>query len=278
MRMYFVVSSKENFLTLLELGVRNILVSYFYMPKVGGMDTIAGNVDRLFVDSGAHSALSLGINIDMNEYYDFLSDNQDHIEVAAHFDVVDDMQSSLRNLQVAVDRGMNWVLPVLQGNWSVCKVLYDKVGDWDYYGLGGAYMTFRGLGLTLQDAVNKLPANKKYHGFAKVNFELMRCGKLYSMDSSSWVVGRRFATLESYTRGKTLTTVGLAKKVKGNKLVLRNIYDLYKDDLERANVTMSDLCSEKGNIAMLKFALVTRYKPQIKGVLGQKGYDENFRF
>lgn len=259
--MYFVAASKSLFDILLECGCKNILISYFYMPKVGKIENVVDKVDHLFVDSGAHSAKSLGVTIDMDEYYDYLIDNEGMFTTAAHFDVVNQLEPTVNNLKHAIDRGMNWILPVLQQNWLTCMRRFNQVADFEYYGLGGNYMMTSKLAYSLYDAVRRLP-KKKYHGFAKVNFPFLKQNLLYSADSSSWVAGARYALITVMEKDGSTAPLNLSKD-SANRLTLTRLYELHKEDCIACGIDL-ELLKQGNNDQLSKIQIATYYRPMLR--------------
>lgn len=268
--MYFVAASKDLFETLVECGCKNILISYFYMPKVGDIDWIYDQVENLFIDSGAHSAYTLGKEINIDDYYDYLIENKGAFTTAAHFDVVDDLEPTVNNLAHAMSRGMDWIMPVLQKNWAVCLNKFNKLGEFDYFGLGGRYMT-KVVGYDLFGAVSKLPRNKKYHGFAKVNLDMLKHKYMYSVDSSSWVVGARYGIAGALEKDND--HVGLAfNRIDNQRLELIRLYYLHKDDCDACNINL-ELLKQGNNDQLSKAYIALYYRPKLRK-LGL--FDENF--
>lgn len=260
--MYFVADSRELFNLLMECHCKNILISYFYMKKVGNISWVWDQVDKLFVDSGAHTAYMLGKEIHMDDYYDYLVDNKGSYTIAAHFDVVDNLKDTVINLQHAMNRGIDWLMPVLQTHWGICLSKFNSIYNFDYFGLGGSYMFRKKLGYSLVDAVKRLPRKKKYHGFAKVNFDLLKKGYLYSADSSSWVAGARFGSAGALERDFGQTGIDFKRK-DNQRMQITRLFQLHKDDCDACGLTLPAILSGD-NDALSKAYIALYYRPKMK--------------
>jgi hypothetical protein len=160
-----------------------------------------GLLDRkLFVDSGAFSSFTMGKQLSISDYCDYIHKYKKYIEVYALMDVIGDYKKTEENLKYMESRGLN-PLPVFHygSPFSELEKLLEK---YDYIALGGL------VPLALQQP--KLQAHldkcfariyKKYresgklhkiHGFGMTNFKLWKKYPFFSVDSTSWVMGSKY--------------------------------------------------------------------------------------
>jgi len=172
--------------------VRHLLESYHYIKKGRYVEKIRKNGDRVFVDSGAFSAFSLGVDVDIGEYAEFLKENADIVEMASVLDAIGSHEETWKNQQELERRGCA-VLP--------CFHYGEPFEAAEYYAENYPYMTVGGMvpisNQKLEPWLDKLwsdhltdadgYAKTKVHGFGLTSRNLMVKYPWYSVDSSSWV-------------------------------------------------------------------------------------------
>ena len=151
----------------------------------------------LFLDSGAYSASSQGITIDLPEYITFIKQYQDHIEVYANLDVIGDPIGTLKNQRIMEKAGLK-PLPCFHYGEPI-KYLIHYLENYDYVALGGMVgkrtpdlahwldELFTNYICTEKDGIPRV----KIHGFGMTSLMLMLRYPWYSVDSTSWVVASR---------------------------------------------------------------------------------------
>src|SRR5574340_1162268 len=84
---------------------------------------------KLFLDSGAFSAKSQGISINVQEYIKFIKEHEEHIEVYANLDVIGSAEASWRNQRIMERAGLK-PLPVfhVEDDWKYL----DKCMEYDH--------------------------------------------------------------------------------------------------------------------------------------------------
>ena len=65
----------------------------------------------LFLDSGAFSAMTQGVKIDIYEYIDFIKEHEDVLEVYANLDVIGSAEGTWKNQMIMEEAGLK-PLPV----------------------------------------------------------------------------------------------------------------------------------------------------------------------
>jgi hypothetical protein len=188
------------------------LESYHYTGKGTYDEVIRYNQHKLFMDSGAFSMFTLGIDVSLDAYADYLVRSQDYIEIASNVDVIGrgqeqgsyDNQKYLESLKLPVR-----VCPVHHArdhdSWLV-KYLDE---GYDYIFLGGMVPETTGYLVDwldhIWDKYLALPdgtARVKIHGFGLTTFELMERYPWYSVDSTSWVMFGMFGSIFVKVNGK----------------------------------------------------------------------------
>ena len=182
----------------LDQGI--LLESYF--KKNDGLDKmIKKHRDlSLFLDSGAYSAFTQNIEIDIDEYIQYIKDNRDCISQYAVLDVIGDAQGTLENQLYMEERGLSPIPCFHYGDDEMYLREYLKKNN--YIALGGMVKRPKiqleywldeiwGKYLTNADGTAKL----KIHGFGMTFVSLMKRYPWYSVDSTSWVLTGRFGAV-----------------------------------------------------------------------------------
>lgn len=175
-----------------HLSVDNKLESYHYINKQAYIDKIRAAGDRVFLDSGAFSAFTLGKTVDIDAYCKYIHDNADIIEMASVLDGIGDPLKTYRNQLYMEKKGTNPLPCFHYGederylDWYISRYEYITIGGmvpistpqlihwldriWEKY-------------LCDSSGVPRL----KVHGFGLTSEKLMKRYPWYSVDSSSWV-------------------------------------------------------------------------------------------
>jgi len=156
---------------------------------------------KLFLDSGAFSAWSKNVTIDLNAYMQFIQDNEQYIEVYSNLDVIGSAEGSWKNQEIMEANGFH-PLPVFHLNDDVSS-LY-RCMEYPYFCLGG----MAGRDCSENDRVQFLDScwdiicdnkdripKQKVHGFGMTSLKLMLRYPWYSTDSTSWVMTSRFGSV-----------------------------------------------------------------------------------
>jgi len=187
-----VIIEREEFL---NLPLR--LFTYFYDKEESfmKMKNKKNKVD-LFLDSGAFSAWSKGVEIDIYEYINFIKENEKYIDVYANLDAIGDPKATLKNQKIMEKAGLN-PLPCFHYGEPI-KYLKHYLKKYDYIALGGMVpISTKDLLPWLTDLFTNHLCDKKgnplvkIHGFGMTSLKLMLKFPWYSVDSTSWVVTGR---------------------------------------------------------------------------------------
>lgn len=159
----------------------------------------ARSVD-LFLDSGAFSAFSQGITIDLDEYIQFIQEHDRYLQVYANLDVIGDPEATWRNQQYMEDRGLH-PLPTFHYGEPI-RYLERYVSIYPYVALGGMVpIKTADLRVWLDVLFSHYLCDErglprcKVHGFGLTTFDLMLRYPWYSVDSTSWVVTSRMGSI-----------------------------------------------------------------------------------
>lgn len=170
----------------------NFLESYHYIHKESAVAKIRRDGVKVFLDSGAFSAFTQGVTIDVGKFCDYCLRNQDIIEYVSVLDAIGDCDGTWKNQADMERRGVR-PLP--------CYHYGEPTDVLDYYVANYEYITIGGMvpistpqlkiwldriwdeHLTDADGIPKL----KVHGFGLTSLPLMFRYPWYSVDSSTWV-------------------------------------------------------------------------------------------
>ena len=176
----------------LRRAIVHHLESYHYIRKGRYAQLIAQDGLKVFLDSGAFSAFSLGISVSLEAYADFVKGHQHIIEMASVLDAIGDPEGTYRN-QARLEKLGAEVLP--------CFHYGEPFDLCDHYVRNYPYMTIGGmvpipnnkLEIWLDEVWDKVltdadgVARTKVHGFGLTSRPLMQKYPWFSVDSSSWV-------------------------------------------------------------------------------------------
>jgi hypothetical protein len=163
---------------------------------------------ELFLDSGAFSAWTQGVAIDIQEYIQFIKDNLGVIEVYANLDVIGlggkqpnklTAEKTLENQKIMEKAGLK-PIPCFHFGEPLSFLEY-YVKHYDYLALGVAGNSGMKLLPWLDECFAKYICDSdgmpkiKIHGFAVTSLRIMIRYPWYSVDSTSWVVTGRMGSI-----------------------------------------------------------------------------------
>lgn len=173
-------------------SAKHLLESFHYVNKQAKVDLLRQDAQRVFMDSGAFSAFTLGSTINIKEYCDYLQRNADIIEVASVLDGIGDPLKTYENQCIMESTGVR-PLPCFHFGEDE-RYLEHYIANYEYITLGGMVPNTTDQNKMwldhvwskfLCDANGK--AKLKVHGFGMTSVSLMKRYPWYSVDSSSWV-------------------------------------------------------------------------------------------
>jgi len=153
-----------------------------------------------FVDSGAFTAYTKGINVDIDEYVNFVNAYDEYISYFAQLDVIPGSYGL--SAEQTTDITLKNYLYMLSRTKSPCKLIpvfhrgsnlnYLKqlihTGT-EYIGLGAmAKVPEKERAIWLTEVFKLIPSQVKVHAFGLTSFDLLERFPFYSADSTSWLI------------------------------------------------------------------------------------------
>lgn len=193
-------------------GLPNLafLVSYWYIKNGRGESVVDYSISHnvpLFLDSGAFSAMTQGVEIDINEYTEYCLQHAGKFAVIASLDVIGDHVTTARNHDYMRSRGVNSI-PTFHVNAPFSEL--DRLcSENSYVALGVAGMQKRRSHLMawLTKCFRVNGGRARFHGFALTSPIVMYSFPWFSVDSSTWLGGRRFGVI-IVRNGSTFSSYG----------------------------------------------------------------------
>lgn len=156
----------------------------------------------LFLDSGAFSAFTKNISIDIDEYIEFIKEHEEYLTVYAVLDIIGNAEDTLKNQQYMESKELN-PMPCFHCREDY-KYLEYYANNYDYIALGGVAQLSGNksqLKSWLDEIWHKYLTNSdgsariKVHGFGITSVEIMKRYPWYSVDSTSWVLTGKFGSV-----------------------------------------------------------------------------------
>jgi len=236
MKIFFVDSSRAGLKNFLEMGVVNLLVSYWYEKSSNLVNYILDINPKanIMLDSGAFSAWTQKKEINLDEYIAFCKANKNRLYSMVNLDVIGNAEKSLENFKIMKKAGLD-VIPVfhrVDNKPDPIKHLEYYCKHSDYIALAGYVQSRFGV----RELVNYtkkmfdiIPKNKKIHCLGLTNPRIIMAvgGRIESVDSS--MVSRRSAYNNSisYT-GIAHTTKGMAYRISKKQNIDLQRYAIYR--------------------------------------------------
>lgn len=172
--------------------VRYFLESYHYVYSQNQVDKMRRDGVRIFLDSGAFSAFTQGVKIDLPKYCRYIQQNEDIIDIASVLDGIGDPLLTYQNQKAMESHGVR-PLPCFHYAEDE-RYLEYYVANYDYITLGGMVpVSTKDLFIWLDRIWERYLTDGagrprvKVHGFGLTSVPLMQRYPWHSVDSSSWV-------------------------------------------------------------------------------------------
>lgn len=186
----------------------NLLWSYAYARRTDLEKTVGSwPVDRVrfFADSGAHSARTLGIHLDVDDYAAWLHKWHHLFTIYANLDVIYGPTATYANQRALEDRGLS-PMPVFHTGepWSALERYLDE--GYTYIALGKLLGNpWKVLRPWLAQAFRMAEGTAVFHGFGLTSWQAIRSFPFYSVDSTSWTSPYRWGVLTLFDSGRWVT-------------------------------------------------------------------------
>lgn len=190
----------------------HILESWHYVGKQKYVDEMRADGAKVFLDSGAFSAYTLGVELKVSDYCEYIQRNRDIIRVedgvlmASVLDGIGDPLQTWRNQYEMELRGVK-PLPCFHAGEDE-RYLEHYVANYEYITLGGMVgSSTKQLCVWLDRMWNKYLTDGsgrpkvKVHGFGITAVPIMERYPWYSCDSSSWIQSAAFGSIVSPRHG-----------------------------------------------------------------------------
>lgn len=187
-------------------GIPHILESYHYVGKQKFVDEMRVNNAQIFLDSGAFSAFTLGVDISVEDYCEYIKRNtdiirvEDNVVMASVLDGIGDPLQTWRNQLEMELRGAK-PLPCFHAGEDE-RYLEWYVQNYEYITLGGMVgSSTKQLCIWLDRMWDRYltdgsgRARIKVHGFGITAVPIMERYPWYSCDSSSWIQSAAFGSI-----------------------------------------------------------------------------------
>jgi len=181
----------------------HVLESWHYVGKQRFVDAMRMDGAKVFLDSGAFSAYTLGVTLSVEEYCNYIKRNIDIIRVedgalmASVLDGIGDALQTYRNQLEMEARGVR-PLPCYHFGEDP-RYLQHYVENYEYITLGGMVGASSSQLMVWLDEIwdryllsGSGRAKIKVHGFGITAIPIMERYDWYSVDSSSWIQSAAF--------------------------------------------------------------------------------------
>lgn len=190
MIIYFSAPKKHELTILQEEGVTHALFSYID-PDFNVIEKALDMGFKVMIDSGAYTAFTQNIKIDINEYAAVLKEYGDFAEAYINLDDCKCPIQTQKNQNYLEDKGLVPV-PVYHFGEDP-KILHNMAQQYDYIGIGSSVLSAIRPKKKFYQFSNQITKKykNKFHGFAvgMLKPELMG---YYSVDSTTWLSGAKF--------------------------------------------------------------------------------------
>lgn len=160
---------------------------------------------KIFLDSGAFTASTMGKEINIDDLIDFIKKNKSNLEVYSTLDVIGSWEKTKNNTEYMESKGIK-PLPVFHYK-SPRKELERLLQNYDYFALGGLVPIAKDKKIMRSwlDMCFSIIKNKaKIHGFGVTARWALERYPFYSTDSTSYLQASRYGTSKIITNEKII--------------------------------------------------------------------------
>lgn len=190
----------------------HLLESYHYVHKPSFVNAIRERKDLVFLDSGAFSAYTLGVTLNLDDYCNYIKANKDIIRfednqiMASVMDGIGDPQLTYENQLYMESKGVR-ALPCFHAGEDE-RYLEYYISKYDYITLGGMVGAHTKQLIIWLDRIwekyltdGSGAPRLKVHGFGITAIPIMERYPWASVDSSSWIQSAAFGSVIEPTYG-----------------------------------------------------------------------------
>ena len=187
-------------------GIPHILESYHYIGSQRYIDQMRADDAKVFLDSGAFSAYTLGVDIDLPTYCNYIKRNkdlwrvEDGVMMASVLDGIGDPLKTYQN-QLHMEQLGAKPLPCFHAGEDE-RYLEYYVQNYEYITLGGMVgSSTKQLCIWLDRMWERYLTDGsgrprlKVHGFGITSVPIVERYPWYSVDSSSWIQSAAFGSI-----------------------------------------------------------------------------------
>ena len=232
--------------------IPHYLESYHYIKKQSFVDSIRQTGKQVFLDSGAYSAFTKGVDVSLDDYCQYIKDNadiiltEDNVLLASVLDTVGDPLKTWQ-YQNAMERQGVIPLPCFHYGDDE-RYLAEYIKKYEYITLGGMVpVNNKVLKIWLDRIWEKYlsdgsgNARLKVHGFGLMAENFLQAYPWHSVDSATWVQrGFNGMILGHTLNGFVLPDLYIAKQNPRTKVdgahydsMLDTHREIYKKDIEQ---------------------------------------------
>jgi len=262
----------------------NILMSYHYLKNIKDQQSLYDkflnymykNELNIMIDSGAFSAYTLGVVINIDEYIKYLEylDSLGFPFYAIQLDVIGNGQKTYENMLYMMEKcnlKNGTILPVIQRTSSL-EIIEKMIAlPYDYFCLGNVINDYE----FIKYMIKKYP-HKKFHGlgFVKLNKQTLP----FSADSSSFCGLQRFGRY-AYFNKKRKIFESLAISNQKNLNVLKERYPFVNNTFLNNDCLGTVSCKEASShdFVTLKKAILPRLQA-LDFLKAFSYFDKNHKF
>ena len=214
-----------------RLQVKYILESYHYVYRKSFVEKMRADGVKIFLDSGAFSAFTMGVEVDMAAYCRYIQENADILEVVDGMvcaSVLDGIGDPLKTYQNQLAMESLGVRPLPCFHYGEDERYLDYyIANYPYITLGGMvpistpqlyHWLDRIWEKHLVDGSGR--PKVKVHGFGLTTMALVERYPWYSVDSSSWVQTARTGGMMLYPEARVISVSDRSptRKVEGQHI------------------------------------------------------------
>jgi len=172
--------------TLCDAGIHRFLYSFHSLKRFSKDVTEHCKTgiefgEEIFLDSGAFSGMTQGVQIDLNDYIDTIHQNIDRLTTYACLDVIGDYHGTQMNYDIMKAQGLNPLMTFHIG--SPFEVLEEMVTQTNYLAIGGLVGKPKLMvNRFLDKCFSIIRTNSRVHGFGFTSVEGLRQYPFYPVD------------------------------------------------------------------------------------------------